>query len=372
MSITQNLIIFMPFIGDGGVEKNLFIISNFLTKKIKKVKICTVSFNKKNRFEKNIEFIGPKNTFFNKLNIRVKYLIALLYLFKYLIKNKNSIVFSFQANIYCIVLCKILNIKIIVRSNSSPSGWYHNFLKKKIYKKIISKANFVIVNSKEFKKQMEKDFSIKVNCIYNPLDKINILNKLRSGKKNKFFFVNKKILKLINLGRLTQQKDQITILKASKILKKFIDFRLLICGKGEEEEKLKQYILKNQLMKNVKLINFIKNPFKLINQSDLFILSSKYEGLPNVLLEAALLKKPIISTNCPTGPKEILLNQKGGLFFEGGNSHDLVKKILFAVKNKKMMKQKAFVAYKNLYKYDYDLNLKKYLRLILLAAKANG
>ena len=86
-----------------------------------------------------------------KLHIRLKYLICLVILFKFLIKNKNSTVLSFQANIYCIILCKLLNINIIVRSNSSPSGWYHNTIKKIIYKYLISKADSVIVNSIEFK-----------------------------------------------------------------------------------------------------------------------------------------------------------------------------------------------------------------------------
>ena len=68
------------------------------------------------------------------------------------------------------------------------------------------------------------------------------------------------------------------------------------------------------------------------------MLSSKYEGLPNVLLEALTLKKFIISTNCPTGPKEILLNGKGGLLFNVGNYNQLSEKILFYVKNKKSVK----------------------------------
>ena len=58
------------------------------------------------------------------------------------------------------------------------------------------------------------------------------------------------------------------------------------------------------------------NPFPIIKKADLFVLSSKYEGLPNVLLEAATLKKFIISSNCPTGPKEILMNGKGGFILK--------------------------------------------------------
>ncbi len=187
MIYNKHLILFMPFIGGGGVEKNLFLISNHLSKKFKKIKICTLSRNKLKKFNNKIKYLGPRKNFYEKLNIRLKYLICLIILFKFLIKNKNSTVLSFQANIYCIILCKFLNVKIIVRSNSSPSGWYHNNVKKIIYKFLISKADCVIVNSLEFKKQMERKFNIKVNCIFNPLDFKNIKKQSNLGKPDPFF-----------------------------------------------------------------------------------------------------------------------------------------------------------------------------------------
>ena len=194
----------MPFIGGGGVEKNLYIIANHLSSKIKKVKLCTLSIDKKKKFSSNIQFLSPERNIYNNLNIRIKYMICLFILFKFLISNKNSVVFAFQANIYCIILCKLLNIKIIVRSNSSPSGWYHNFLKKIIYRKIISLADKVIVNSLEFKKQMENKFKIKVECIFNPLN-LDIIKQSNTGKLDNFL-KKKKCLKLISLGRYTYQK----------------------------------------------------------------------------------------------------------------------------------------------------------------------
>ena len=169
----------MPYIGVGGVEKNLFIISNYLIKKVKNLSICTLSRDKKKRFNNKIKFISPDKKISENLNIKIKYLICLFLLFKLFIKRKNYIVISFQANIYCILLCKLFKVQIIVRANSSPSGWSHNFLKKYIYKKIISMANEVIVNSEDFKKEMQKKFNIKVNCIYNPLNIKEIKKKIK-------------------------------------------------------------------------------------------------------------------------------------------------------------------------------------------------
>ncbi len=358
----KKLIIFMPYIGIGGVEKNLFIISNFLVKKLKDVSICTTSHNYKKKFVKKIKFILPKKKIPENLNIRFKYIVCLFMLFKLFIKDRNFVVISFQANIYCILLCKLFNIKIIIRSNSSPSGWYHNEMKKLIYKRIISKADEVIVNSEEFKKQMQTRFGIRVNRIYNPLNKIEIIKKSSENFKNYFF--KKKCLKIMNIGRLTEQKDQLTILKAINKLKDKIRIQVIIIGRGKEKDNLLNFINLNKLKKIIKIINPNKNVYNYLKSADLFILSSKYEGLPNVLLEALTLKKFIISSNCPTGPKEILLDGKGGLLFNVGNYHQLSEKILYFLKNKKKCKMKLNKSIKELKRFDYDFNLNQYFNIV--------
>ena len=107
---------------------------------------------------------------------------------------------------------------------------------------------------------------------------------------------------------MVDQKDQITILRALNKIKQQVDFELIIIGKGNLKNILLNYINENNLQKYIKILNFKKNPYPYIKQSEIFLLSSKFEGLPNVLLESQVLKKYIISSNCPTGPKEILLN----------------------------------------------------------------
>ena len=130
MEKNKNVIIFMPFIGIGGVEKNLFIISNYLINKVKNLSICTSSNKYKKKFDKKIKFISPQKKVSDNLNIKIRYILCLILLFKLFLKNRHFTVISFQANIYCILLCKIFNVQVIVRSNSSPSGWYHNNFKK--------------------------------------------------------------------------------------------------------------------------------------------------------------------------------------------------------------------------------------------------
>ena len=127
---------------------------------------------------------------------------------------------------------------------------------------------------------------------------------------------------------------------------------------------LTNYIRENNLSKQVQLIDFQNNPFNLIKSSDVFVLSSLYEGLPNVLLESQVLKKFIISSNCPTGPREILLDGKAGFLFNVGDHIKLSNLILNYSKNKKSLSKKILIGYKNLNRFDYKQNLKNYLKII--------
>ena len=359
----KKLIIFMPSIEGGGLEKNLYIISNFLSKKINNIALITVSKNERKKFNKKIEFISPKYLFWNKLNKEIKYLFCLYLLLLEILKNKKTLVFCFQANLYCILLCRLFNVEIIIRSNSSPTGWSNNFLKSYIFKKVLGLANTIIVNSHAFRNELIKKFKVKPICIYNPLNRFEIIKK----SKNKILGINyskKKQLKIINVGRFTDQKDHLTLLKALNNLKNKINFELLIIGRGVNKNKMKNFVIDNKLQKFVKIINYKKNPYPYIKSSDLFILTSKYEGLPNVVLESLALNKFVISSNCPTGPSEILDNGKGGLLFKVGNYKDLEKKIEYFLLNKKSCIKKLNFAKKRLNRFDYNYNLNKYYKTI--------
>lgn len=358
----KKLIIFMPSIEGGGVEKNLFIVSNYLTKKIPNVSLISASKKFKRKFLKSINFISPKSNKWDQKSRRIKYFVCLILLVKKIIKDKNIIVFAFQANIYCILICKLFGIKIITRSNSAPAGWSKNFFKRIIFRFFLNKADQVMANSKDFIRSLKNEFGVDATCIYNPLDKNEIIKK--SKIKSKKFFKTKNKLKILNIGRFVDQKDQITFLKALNLIKNKIDFEALLVGSGTYKKKLSNFISKNKLNSKIKLIKFAENPYPVINESEILILSSKYEGLPNVLLEAQVLKKFIISSDCPTGPKEILLNGKAGLLFKVGNFKELANKILYYNKNKKNLIKLVNHGYLKLNRFNYNLNLKKYLKLI--------
>ena len=287
----QNQIIyFFPDPQIGGVEKNFFLISRYLSTFFKLNFLIT---NNKidNRFDKRIKLIKINN-FWSYINRRLFFIVCSIKLFLICSKLKKSIIFSFQGNFYAIIVAILLNKKIIIRSNLSPQGWESSPLKIKIFRFLLSKVDLVIVNSDDFNKEMKKNFGISSTTIYNPINNDEI-RKLSSYKKKIKFFETKTI-NLISVGRLVLQKNQIEILQALIKLKTLNKkFRLLILGYGPEKINLQNFINENKLKKIVKII-FVKNPYKYIKMSDVFILSSKYEGLPNVLQEAAYLNKYII------------------------------------------------------------------------------
>ena len=131
--MTKKLIIFIPSIEEGGVEKNLFIIANYLVQKKLNIEVLSCNSNKSKYFNKKIKFIGPKSSFWQNKPRPIKYLVCIFFLFINLFKKRsNKLIFAFQANIYAILIAKILRSKIIVRANSAPSGWSHNIIKKNL------------------------------------------------------------------------------------------------------------------------------------------------------------------------------------------------------------------------------------------------
>ena len=360
----KNLIIFIPSIEDGGVEKNLFIFANYLSKKIDNIEIITCNNNYKSNFSKSIKFIGTKNSFWNNCNKKLKYIICLLILIKKLLLNKDKyLVFAFQANIYAIIISKIFNTKVVTRSNTSVSGWSNNIIKLFFYKFFLNLADDIIVNSKLFKKEFSKKFNIKVKYIYNPFNKNLIKKKILNRKKINFF--KKNTLNLLSVGRLTDQKDHLTLLKSMRMIDSKLRPRLIIIGKGKNLHKLKKYSKDYNMQKSIKFTGYLKNPYKYIESSQIIILTSKFEGLPNILIESQFLKKYIISTDCPTGPKEILLNGLAGDLIKIADSKKLAQLINNYYNNKKIIQKKISIGSKYLVRFDYKTNCKRYLDFVL-------
>lgn len=356
--MNRSLVLFFPSIEGGGVEKNFYIISNFLSKKFKEIYLVTANTNLKKKFGKQIVVVCPKSNFWVNQNRKIKTLICLILLIKNFF-NKKIIILSFQSNVISIIFSKIFNKKIIIRLNTSIKKYVKNNILKYFFRYIYSLADRIIVNSIFFKKEIHGIFKLNSTLIYNSHQKLK-------EKKEINFFKNFKGLKILNIGRLTDQKNQILLLKSLNILSiKNIKYRCCIIGSGKEKQKLEMYIKNNNLKNFIKLAGYKKNAEKFLYKIDLFVLSSNYEGLPNVLIEAQNNNIPIISSDCPTGPRELLLNGKLGDLFEVNDYKKLSELIIQFSKNKINLQNKAILSKKYFYRFDLKKNCKKYYKIIL-------
>lgn len=352
----RDLIFFCPSIEEGGVEKNLINICNNLSNDFN-ISLLTANSNKKNLFKKKINFISPQSNFYNNKSRIFKLLICSFLFMKYSL-NKKILIFSFQANIGAIILGLLTRSKVVIRSNTSPGIYANNFIKRTIMKFFYNLSDEIVVNSKEFKNEFKKYFNLESTNIFNLLEDTKILKKHSKSKLNFSFFDKfKNYLKIISVGRLVDQKDHLTILKAIKLNKKK-KIKFLLIGKGELKTKLFEFIKKNQMLDKVKIIGFQKNIYPFYKKADLFILSSKYEGLPNVLLEAVRMGLPVFSSNCKTGPKEILKDYKYSKIFKVSDYNGL--SLLIKKFKKKKIKQNFIDD-----RFDFNTNLTKYKNLIL-------
>lgn len=356
----KNIIFFIPNIERGGIEKNLVILSNFFLKKNYNIDIIysQISQEIKKKLDKKVNLIKCKyNIKIPFLSFRVMNSINcfIFFLFKFDFKFKN-IILSFQDHPLPILVSKIRNIPCILRIANHPYGSLKffnnnlNFILKINVKKIFYYfATGIICNSKSsmnfFKKIYKKK---KIVNIYNPIE----IKKIRKSKK-----INNRI---ISVGRLENQKNFLGLVRAFDIVsKKLPGIQLLIVGSGREKKELQILCKLLNLSKKVVFKEY-QNPDKLINSSKLFVLNSLWEGLPNILIETQILKTPILSTNCFSGPSEILINEKLGYLTPVNNHIKLANKIIFILKNYDKAQKKALIAPQNLKRFEKNSQCKKY------------
>lgn len=359
--MNRSINFYFPSIEKGGLEKNVFSLINSLAEKNYKINFFTYEDNTKNK-EFNKKFIFHKNikvitaNFITGINHRyIKYFFCFIKLFLFTFNSKRLIV-SFQGNVLPIIVAKITGRKIIIRCNTAPSKYINSPLKRIFFKFFYSFSDMILVTTLDFKKEIKKYFGLESFVHRQSLDISDI--KRKSKEKIDFkFFKNFNGLKIINIGRLTYQKDQITLLKAFAKLIKFRKARLLLLGSGDDHDNLLNFIKKKKINKFVKNIPYTPNPFKYISLCNIKILSSRFEGSPNILLETACLKKLIISSDCKVGPREILQSGKGGILFNVGKFDELYKILKNINLNSKKIKNKIESSYKYISKnYKKDIS----------------
>ena len=166
---------------------------------------------------------------------------------------------------------------------------------------------------------------------------------------------------ILGIGRLTRQKDFPTLIRAFVQVRKNLPCRLIILGEGNDRKKIEELAKKHSVETSVDLPGFVDNPYAYLSRASLFVLSSAWEGSPNVLTEALALGVPSVSTDCPSGPKEILQNGMIGKLVPVGNPPPLAEAIQETLSNppEKTLLQSA------IQDYTIESSSKRYLDVLL-------
>jgi glycosyltransferase involved in cell wall biosynthesis len=172
----------------------------------------------------------------------------------------------------------------------------------------------------------------KVKVIYNPVITPELFAKAEEPLDHPWFRPGEPPV-VLGVGRLTKQKDFPTLIRAFALVRKERPARLMILGEGEERPKLETLARELGIEEDFVLPGFVENPYKYMKRASAFVLSSRWEGLPAVLIEALALGVPVISTNCPSGPAEILEHGKWGCLVPVGEPHLLARAILEILQN---------------------------------------
>ena len=351
--------IFHPYSRIGGADLSLSRLINNLN--FKKYSITFITLDK------------PKINYYLKKKIEIlilkkkRVLFSIFKLRSLVKKNKEKyskiILISNQnfANIISVIaMYKIKWLKLILIERNNPieldyKNTFKSYLIKFLMKLTYKFSDIIIAISKELGKDIENLCNKKVTTIYNPSFDKNIL----IAARKKIQKPNYKII--LNVARFEKQKNHLMLLKSFNDLKTKLNVKLFLIGYGKEETNILNYIKKYNLHNKIKIIRNKKEVYHYYKISDLFVLTSLYEGFGNVLVEAAMFKIPIISTNCKSGPKEILNNGKYGDLVNINDSKKLTSLILKNLQKKN--KKKISLMYNSLNRFGIKKHILKYEKI---------
>lgn len=167
----------------------------------------------------------------------------------------------------------------------------------------------------------------KIKVVYNPVITPSLIENSKAALAHPWL-ANKEAPVVLGVGRLSEQKDFSTLIRAFAQVRRSRPARLMILGTGPERQSLASLAGSLGVEADVAFLGFVNNPYAYMKQADVFALSSKWEGLPNVLIEAMAVGTPVVSTNCPSGAAEILADGQYGELVEIGDSDGMAIALL--------------------------------------------
>lgn len=313
----MKIIIVINTLDCGGAERKVQVLANKFVDSGNQVVVVTFSnINQHYELDKRVKIIDIERRFSLDL-------FRVLFRLRNIIKKEQpDIIYSLvsNANILTIIACKLIRKvpPLFIEECAFVSVGKSKFLLtlyKFLYFIFYPYARKVVTESAGIAEDLQNNFSIPkqlMTTIYNPVDISNIIIASQEEVKH-HFFLKRSVPVVMICASLCTQKDHITLLKAMAIVNRKQSCNLIIVGEGPCREELENLSIELNLTDKVSFTGALKNPFPFYKQSDIFVLSSNFEGFGNVIIEAMVCKTPVISTNCPSGPSEIITNYENGI-----------------------------------------------------------
>ncbi|WP_294130926.1 glycosyltransferase family 4 protein [uncultured Clostridium sp.] len=350
----------------GGIERLVSILANKFNEN-DKMKVEIINLGKKNgdiKFKINddiiIKYIGFDEKDLSRMNIIKKVLYTYKtfievkkYFKKYNFEDEKTIVIAFGHTLSLILAHAVKSTRKIklIGSQHNPITYnkLYNVLRK-IYLKKLDK--YVVLN-----KDMKSDLLDKYN-----LNNIEVIENPNTLIESKISNLSNK--QIISVGRLTEQKNYECLIEVWNSLGcKKRGWKLRIIGEGSEKENLLNCIKQYNLKESVVIESFTDNIVEKYYESDIFVLTSKYEGFGLVIVEAQSCGLPVISFDCPTGPRSIINDGKDGFLIESNNTDEFTKKLLELMNNEEVRMRLSKNAIENARRFDIDIITEKWIKL---------
>jgi glycosyltransferase involved in cell wall biosynthesis len=208
-------------------------------------------------------------------------------------------------------------------TSSNLSSGFKNFIFRILKKWLLNSADRIICPADAIRNDLRINFGIKPEkmvTIYNPVQ----VEVIRSGLQSHHPDAPNSGYKIVSVGTLEHRKGFDLLINAmSKIVEKNNKIHLTILGDGPEKENLSKQVKSLSLSDHVTLEGYQQDPYIYLSNADLFVLSSRYEGLPNAMLESLACGTPVVAFNCPGGIDEIIVNESQGVLVPENDVHAL-------------------------------------------------
>lgn len=280
---------------------------------------------------------------------------------------------QYYVNVVALIAAKIVrryrqNVQFLVSERNHPDEFtYRDDFKSKVVltlvRQLYSTADTILANSEELAMDLHSLVGEPVVTVYNPT--INErLRQLSKGRVEESWFIRDERPCVLWVGRLAMQKDPLTAVKSFQYLRDLVDAKLVILGEGPLRSELEELIKRLGIEDSIYLPGFVRNPYRFMAQADAFLLSSRYEGLPNVLIEAAYTGLACVSTRCRSGPAEILLQGRGGWLVPVGDARLMAHALKQALTDADEKKSRIQAAREGLYRFRSERVVADFMRLL--------